>query len=211
MNNRSIFTALLCLIFIGCGGGGDEASNNTENSFTNGYLIDSYVEGVAYYRNGDYANLTDSLGKFSYKAGETITFKIGELELGFVSFIADDEHVTLQDLCGVRRDVVEHPCVLNLATTLQSLDSDNYPRNGIKIEETARTFFNVSHKLQELDSTEINVLIQKFGKNVRSQSSVISHLKEVMQAQGITPQVLDENTLPPYYDTKVGLPPLPQN
>lgn len=195
-------------IFIGCGGG---SSSDSESNLKDAYLIDSYVEGVEYYRNGAFENITNSNGMFSYKAGETITFKIGELELGSVSFIADDAHVTLQDLCGVRRDVVEHPCVLNLATTLQSLDSDNYPRNGIKIEETARTFFNVSHKLQELDSTEINVLIQNFGKNVRSQSSVISHLKEVMQAQGITPQVLDENTLPPYYDTKVGLPPLPQN
>lgn len=200
---------MMLLTFLGCGGGG--SSSDATSNLKNGYLIDSYVEGVEYYKNGGFADITDSNGMFSYQLGATVTFKIGKLELGSVSSVSDDSHVTLQDLCGVRRDVVEDSCVLNLATLLQSLDNDNNPRNGIKIEETAKEFFTVTYKPQKLDYTELKVLIQSFGKTVRSQISVISHLKETMQAQGITPQELDENTLPPYHDTKVELPPLPQN
>lgn len=121
------------------------------------------------------------------------------MKIGTIASVYIDNHVTIQDLCEVRRDWADNPKVVNVATFLQSLDDDSNPSNGITIISAIKDLFIE------------NIKIKNLGKNVKSKTSVVSHLKQTMQAAGISPLVLDENTMPPYYETKVGLPPLPTN
>ena len=213
---KLIFIVVM-LILTGCGGGSSSTAPSTNAPSTNapstqtGYLIDSYVDGVEYFLNGTYTGLTNNGGSFSYHDNDTITFKIGEVEIGYVASVSSDNRVTLQDICGVARNWSDYPQVINIATFLQSLDDDNYPKNGINISSSIRQLFTEPLKLKELDYSEIVVLIKNAGKAVRSKVNVQSHIEYVMLSAGITPIILDEYTIPPYYDSKVGLPPLPKN
>lgn len=203
---------LITLFVMGCGGSNDSSGKSTNNSsLKTGYLIDSYVKGVDYYINGNFSGTTDEDGIFKYHEKDTITFKIGQMEIATISKVYADNHVTIQDLCGVRRDWADNQKVVKIATLLQSLDEDSNPNNGITISAEIRNLFVKNIKLKNLDYSEIIVMIKNLGKNVKSKTSVVNHLKQTMQTVGITPFVLDENTIPPYYDTKVGLPPLPTN
>lgn len=209
MRNRILLSVITTLFFIGCGGSSDSNGNETSSALKTGYLIDSYVEGVDYYINGNYSGITDNRGSFNYTLTSVITFKIGSVEIGYVSSVASDNHVSVQDICNVRRDVADNQQVINIATFLQSLDEDDNPGNGIKISSEIKEKFKKNIKLKDLDYSEIKAIISNAGKNVRSKSSVISHLEETMESSGITPFKLDENTLPEFYESTVGLPPLP--
>jgi len=202
----------IVLFTIGCGGSSDSSEKSTNKTFLKtGYLIDSYVEGVDYYINGNLSGTTDKDGKFKYQEKDTITFKVGQMEIATIVSVYTDNHVTIQDLCEVRRDWADNSKVVNIATFLQSLDEDSNPSNGITITSEIKDLFIQKIKLKDLDYSEIVAMIKNLGKNVKSKNSVVSHLKQTMQTAGITPLVLDENTIPPYYETKVGLPPLPTN
>ena len=209
---KYFITVSIILFTIGCGGSSDSSDKSTNYpSLKTGYLIDSYVEGVDYYINGILSGTTDKDGIFKYQEKDTITFKVGLIEIGTITSVYTDSHVTMQDLCAVRRDWADNPKVVNIATFLQSLDEDSNPSNGITITSDIKALFIKSIKLKDLDYSEIVAMIKNIGKNVKSKSSVVNHLKQTMQIAGITPLVLDENTIPPYYETKVGLPPLPTN
>lgn len=186
--------------------------NSSGSPVLTGYLIDSFVDGVEYFLNGNYEGITNNGGSFYYYENDTINFKIGEVDIGFVTSVSNDNRVTLQDICGIARNWSDHPLVIKIATFLQSLDDDSDPTNGISITQSIRETFIIPLLLKNLSYSEIVVLINNQGKTVRSKDIVRAHLEYVMISAGITPLNLDENTIPPYYDSKiVGLPPNPSN
>jgi hypothetical protein len=213
MKKLSLFALVLVITACGGGGGGGGGGGDTvsTNNTKTGFLIDSYVNGVEYYLNNKYSGLTKNGGSFTYQENDTVSFKVGGIEIGIISTVPDDGRVTMQDIFGVQRNWSDHPRVINLATFLQSLDDDNNPDNGINISSSIKQKYTQTLKLTELDYSEIVVLINTIGKTVRTKKNVQLHLESVMISNGLTPLILDENTIPPYYDTKVGLPPFPQN
>jgi hypothetical protein len=84
--------------------------------------------GLTYVINGVEAK-TDATGHFSYKAGDYITFKVGDIELGtalgkpFLSPVALAMGATSE----------ADPTVTNISKFLQTIDNDKNPSNGIEL------------------------------------------------------------------------------
>jgi len=74
-------TALvLSLELVGCGGGGGNSSGTTIPTKI-GVFADAPVEGLSY-KTATQSGFTDTQGRFKYKDGETVEFKLGKLSLG---------------------------------------------------------------------------------------------------------------------------------
>lgn len=122
------FLAISIAIFLGaCSGGG--GGGGASNTGLTGQFIDSSVANLSY-ESKSYSGITDSEGKFKYKEGEIITFKLGD---AFIGRAFGSPLLTPYDLEDENSDTVDP---LNLALLLQSLDSDTNPENGIELPTT---------------------------------------------------------------------------
>lgn len=132
---RLIFplTALaLATSLTGCfgGGGSDDDDDDVADTSSTGMFMDSPVGGLAY-KSDSQQGTTNSAGEFQYKDGESVTFSIGDLELGSASGAST---ITPLDLVDGATDVSNNR-VNNLAILLQTLDQDSVLNNGILITE----------------------------------------------------------------------------
>ena len=118
-----------------CGGGGDGGggSASTPPSVQEGVFLDSAVEGIEY-QTSTQSGLTDANGTFKYQEGETITFSIGDIDLGQTSAM---EKITPVDIVPGATDET-HSKVTNMSRLLQSLDIDGNLNNGIKLTQDIR-------------------------------------------------------------------------
>jgi len=126
------------LALIGCGGGGID-STATET----GYFIDSAVEGLSFKTETGTTGTTDAFGRFQFSAGETVAFYIGNLNLG--EALPDAEGLMTPALLAHGNEALK----LLLLQTLQALDTDGEPSNGITLPENL---------LEEIDSVSIEDL-----------------------------------------------------
>lgn len=112
----STLIVLPSMVLIGC----TNSSSSTETTASTGiaYYIDSAVEGITV-QCGSTVSTTDSLGSFTYEAGEVCSFSLGGILLREESDISEGEKVFEDSI--------------NVAQLLQSLDTDNDPSNGITI------------------------------------------------------------------------------
>lgn len=114
----------LSLTLLTACGGSDEAL-----PAVNGRLIDGAVEGVAYITSvGGVSGVTGVNGTFTCQKGETVRFKIGDIDLGIASCT---ERVMLGDLA--QTSDTSQPQLLNRLVLLQTLDDDDDASNGIRI------------------------------------------------------------------------------
>ena len=104
----------------GTGGSREQLSGSTT-----GILTDAAISGVNYSTSSKKAGITDENGRYNYDHGDTVEFMLGSLTLGKVKATAI---VTPINLAGDSLSRLQ-----NLLVLLQSLDSDNEPRNGITI------------------------------------------------------------------------------
>lgn len=148
MNTRqrsgSLLVLLGAVLISACGGGGGSGSGKGggrggASPSAPGVLTDSPVAGVAYQTSGNWSGTTDGNGQFRYNPGETVIFRIGQLELGRVTPPEGGARVTPLDLVRVAglSEVDQQTRVGNLLVLLQSLDSDGNPENGISIAPAA--------------------------------------------------------------------------
>ncbi|HHI94359.1 MAG TPA: hypothetical protein ENK04_12730 [Gammaproteobacteria bacterium] len=123
----TIFVALSTLLLTACGGGGDNAPPPpAANGDLTGVFIDSPVAGLRY-ETASQSGFTNASGEFIYRAGETVTFRLGGAELGSA---AGQSQITLFDLAGIapptgntlRQSSLQR--VINTAVMLQTLDAD---------------------------------------------------------------------------------------
>ena len=126
------------VVAIASSGGSSGGSSSSSDTTQIGQLVDSAVSGVAYYINGSAnpAGYTDANGYFTYKAGDIVTFQVGNVILKAnydTKTIPSDKKVTLQDLLGVDRNKTGDAQVVKLAQFLQTLDADGNADNGIQI------------------------------------------------------------------------------
>lgn len=144
VNKRALSLCLASALVAGCGGSGGSSGPQT----LTGVFIDSPVEGVSY-STPTQSGTTNAAGEFSYEAGEQVTFALGSLELGSAD---GNSEVTVFDIAGVQQmpttlrefeDSLFPPNgertpferAINLAVLLQTLDEDNDPANGIRIND----------------------------------------------------------------------------
>ena len=151
-----------------------------------GILVDSLIVN-ADYTSPSYSGVTDANGKFTYKAGETVTFKIGEIALGTISNMPADGYVFMQDLVGVPRTDTTHPAVLNIARLLQSLDDDGDISTAINITNAIKSNYTQAFLAQTATENDLNNLVSISGKSLVSAESANSHLNTTYGALIETP------------------------
>jgi YD repeat-containing protein len=140
-------SVILCISFLSaCGGGG---SGGGGDDIRTGVFTDSAVAGMSFV-TATQSGTTDASGAFKYKAGETITFSIGDIVIGeAVAAKADmtpvdlvpgvilyDNANQLLKMVNSPRLTPERVAFFKLTNTLvflQSLDDDAFPNNGITI------------------------------------------------------------------------------
>lgn len=115
-----------------CGGGGGDGG--TSASTQTGIFSDSPVEGLTYVTGGVTAK-TNAAGQFTYTAGQTVTFKVGDIVLGTVTPKALVTPITL--VTGATNEL--DPTVTNISKFLQTIDDDNNPSNGIRLTTAIHT------------------------------------------------------------------------
>lgn len=130
MNKNATMSALAGCLLAGlaaCGGSGNDEPAPVVASKTTGVLLDAAVSGVDY-SSASYSGSTSAKGEFDCKAGESLTFKLGDITLGTA---ACGTVLTPMDLAGVGS--ASDDKVINRLLFLQSLDEDANPANGIQI------------------------------------------------------------------------------
>ena len=104
-----------------------------------GVFRDSEVAGLKY-ETETKSGVTDADGNFEYLEGETVTFYVGNIEIG--SGLASED-MTPISIASTENATIDSPEVKNIAAFLQSLDSDNDPSNGISISEETSSAISI--------------------------------------------------------------------
>lgn len=139
-----VFIAIV--ILSACDGGDDGVYQ--------GYFTDSAVSGLQY-STASQSGITDELGTFNFKSGETITFYLGgtvigepvkaKSELSPADLVPEFSLVTTSSQLHKILSNVRSPKNIafrkftNILVFLQSLDADANPENGISISENIPT------------------------------------------------------------------------
>ena len=139
--------SLACLLpLAGCFDGSSSDSDDTPVVRT-GTFIDSAVAGLDYQGNTTAANRTDDEGQFSYRPNETISFAIGDLELG--SAVGAEMLTPLSVTDGAAS--ADDQRVVNKLILLQSIDADGDLNNGIQITDSIREEVSLNAGVMDFD------------------------------------------------------------
>ncbi len=142
-----------------------------------GTFYDAETDWLSYVGNMWSAGITSNSGTFSYKPGEQITFKIGNVTLGNSVTPAPNGSVFVTDLFGLARTEITDPNVIKVGKLLQGIDTDNNPDNGIIIESSVASQFTENSNVTALDvSTKLTAL----SKPVRTAKQVVQHLEDTV-------------------------------
>lgn len=153
-NNTVAVVAIGDVGDVGDGGDGDggDGGDGGGKTIVTGQFVDSAVSGIRY-ETETLAGITDNQGQFEYVDGETVSFYIGDVLLGDASGASV---ISLFDLVDGVTPVVGRALekavldrdrgpgfttVINLATLLQTLDSDGNLDNGIEISAEMTDLF----------------------------------------------------------------------
>ena len=145
------------------------------DDYVEGYLVDSPISGANYACIEGTGGITDEKGKFKCK-NIPVTFKVGGLELGTISSLADDKKVYPQDLVGVSRENYSDDRLILLTRFLQSLDDDGFISENIKITKEIGDKFSIG-EFSDLSEDEVKNLLGIVGKSLVSEESALSHLR----------------------------------
>lgn len=135
-NRNGIFRAMadalmlvvLAFLLAGCGMGLGTGHHDSDTSSSEGYFMDSPVQGLNY-ETETHSGTTGEDGSFSYEDGEMVTFKMGSMTLGTSR---GARIITPIDMVPGAFDE-NHPAVTNMLRFMQTMDEDNNPENGITL------------------------------------------------------------------------------
>jgi hypothetical protein len=145
-------------------------------------VIDSEVEGLEYQCSG-LIKYTDKNGTLTCNH-LPLAFKIGEIKLGLLYKMPEDNIILPQDIVGVKRADINSSNVIKVITILQSLDKDKNPENGITItKETRDKLSDTMIDIKEESLEDIKELIssQIEDINFTDTNSSIKHLNSSMK------------------------------
>ena len=143
-----ILIGLSLLFFTACGGGGSSSSSSSNNQQMSVGIFND-VSGVQYKTSSGLTGYTDSNGQFQYNNGDTITFNVDKVILG-----------TLEAQSDINVGSFSNPAMV--AQTLQALDEDANPDNGIAItspttNNTSMQRVSVLNAASSADTTQIDL------------------------------------------------------
>ena len=137
MKSRSSSAGVLVIgataLLTACGGGGGGGTSVAT-------FIDAAVSGLEY-SSTSHSGVTDALGNFEYKAGEPVTFSIGNVVLGTV--VPKGNVVRPLDLVAEASSDTDAR-VTRILQTLQSVDENASLTDGIQISAATREHMRVS-------------------------------------------------------------------
>ena len=182
----------------GGGFGGGSSSTATPTIPTTakvGVLLDSVVAGVSFETSSGLTGLTNASGEFSYQTGDTVSFRLGDVELGSV---AASPVLTPVELVGAVSTADRR--VINLTRFLQSLDDDADPVNGLSVTESTRTALsgrslNFNLPVSTFEITASVAVQAASGRTLVDTSTAINHLHGTLGEQGLVTQVAEEEQI----------------
>ncbi len=142
------------MLLIGCGKGTSSSSGSGGSSTLSGTFVDAPVAGLYYETTSGLKGTTDSNGKFKYKIGDTVTFKLGSLSLGKGKAKAV---ITPYDLADNNATLA-----INIALILQNFDSN---RNDKILDLTKLKDFNFTNINLKSSSSNLETAISNFLNN----------------------------------------------
>jgi len=145
-------------------------------------VIDGIVEGMYYETSSGLCGYTDADGNFDYADGDTVIFKIGNVEIGQIDTTQiEDGKVFLQDIAGVDRSDMNDEYVENMAVLLQSLDADGNADNGIVITQQMHAAFSDDHfDLSHINEDDLNAILHSNGIESISEDMAMDHVAEML-------------------------------
>lgn len=154
-------SAVASLMLIGCGGGSDSTPVDTTQT---GTFVDAPVKGLRYITATQNGYTNDS-GEFSYKSGETVEFRLGNLSLGTVTA---GELITPYTIAGDTNISDPSDKATNIAMLLQSFDgnrSNTAMLDVSKLQDANLSDINISATVSDMTTKIAN----KFADNSFSQ------------------------------------------
>lgn len=155
MRKVNLFLMLICaaLVFTGCNNDDDiqpteavqkdpEPEPEPDVEVLKGVFLDEAVQGLSF-KTATQNGITNAAGEFTYVAGETVTFSLGDLELGSAMAEAVVTPINLAQSTDANAGI-ESLSVQNIAALLQTLDEDGDAENGINILPSVTTSIGVS-------------------------------------------------------------------
>jgi len=191
-NSTFILPIVAALLVTACGGGSSGGSDNTVSTNTptnaggvlSGRFVDSAVAGLQY-ETASQSGLTGADGSFNYRAGESITFSIGDISLPTVPAAN-----IMTPLNVFSTNEIADPRVINFATLLQTLDTDGDPENGIVLSGAASANaagLNVDFSSAQFEDQVVNLVANSGSVNTSLVNSIeaLDHLQETLFVEGI--------------------------
>jgi hypothetical protein len=181
-------TGILFLIYLAACS--DSSSTSDENQVETGQFIDSEVFGLNY-QTESRQGTTSSTGAFEYLSGETITFSIGDLSLPPTAAASVITPLDIFDTSNIS-DVA----VLNLSRLLQSLNSDDDPKNGLSLLSQAHmsaTGLSIDVNASTFE-TDVSNLVANSGSTrtgLKSTADASSHLQASLDTFSIEYQLCE--------------------
>ncbi len=142
----SLLSLAASAFLIGCG------SSSTTSDTEIGYFIDAPVAGMNYKTTSGLAGTTDAQGRFQYRKGDKVDFSLGKLNFG-------EAEPTAEGLVSPQELTQNQETLTLMLRTLQALDVDNNPSNGIMIPSSVITAL-------ETMSTEVDIASMSEDSNV---------------------------------------------
>lgn len=136
-------------------GGGAGGSGDGGGAVQVATFMDAPVHGL-HFSSASQQGYTDSSGNFVYRPGETVTFSVGHLVLG--STTPSGSKITPLNLLPAGTGTTDSRLV-RMLQTLQSLDEDQNPENGIRISEETHAYLRQGSVLRVDDNAVDSVTV----------------------------------------------------
>jgi hypothetical protein len=157
-------------------------------------LIDGVVEGVAYNTSSGNNGFTDENGIYTFRDGDTITFSVGGVVLGSVtSQEAMSGQTFLQDIANVERTDLNDEYLENIATFLQSIDSD-LGDNILITPQIRESLADANIDLRVASEAEVKNLVESINKEYVNEEDAMEHVQDMLEEYaGIDESEFDEH------------------
>ncbi len=187
-NFNIILPVLATLLISACSSGSSDSPDeqtNADNPLT-GRFVDSAVVGLPY-ETATRSGVTGSDGSFSYLAGESVTFSLGDISLPATP---GAQIITPLDVFGT--DDITDVRVMNLARLLQTLDTNADPTDGITLSSAATASasglqVDFSASEAEFGGQVVNLVANSGSSNTELVNGIeaLDHLQETLFVEGI--------------------------
>lgn len=149
---------VVSVVLAACGGGGGGDTDPAPAPTQQGYFIDSGVEGLSYSSlPSGLSGITSKDGRFEFKEGDTVTFSLGNVELGDVESSEIQNNVvtplTLAGLDGIAdiNDPENGVLAQNITRLLMTLDANHMPEDGIDLSAVRSVIEGLTGEGLEID------------------------------------------------------------